>query len=305
MFKKVAMCLAAAAVLALPAAAQTIDEIIAKSIEARGGEAKVRAVKSIRMTGKFEVGPGMTAPTTMVIKRPGMVRMEFTVQGMTAIQAYDGKEGWSVMPFQGKKDAEPMAADDIKEMEDQADFDGPLMDYKAKGNTVEFLGKDKVEGSDAYKLKVTRKNGNVETSFIDADTGLEVKSITKAKVRGNEMEVETTYSDFRNVEGLILPFAIETGPVGTPQKQKFTVEKVEINPDLADAQFHMPPSAPPAEAPKPADKPGTEFLGHPQHVVDDQQFDIPGFAPKSDLEFTAAYLPMKQDLPFTPSGMTS
>ena len=256
MFKKAALCLAAVAVFTLPAAAQTVDEIIAKSIEARGGEAKLRAVKTVRMTGKIEVGPGMVAPATLVFKRPGMVRQEFTVQGMTAIVAYDGKDGWDVMPFQGKKDAEPMAADDVKEMEDQADLDGPLMDYKAKGNTVEYLGKEKVEGSDAYKLKVTRKNGNAETAFIDADSGLEVKTVSKRKVHGNEQEVESTYSDFRNVDGLIIPFSIEQGAVGSPQKQKITIDKVEINPELADGQFHMPPPAPPAEQPKPAEKPG-------------------------------------------------
>jgi outer membrane lipoprotein-sorting protein len=259
MLKRIALFAAVATVFALPAAAQTIDEIIAKSMAARGGEAKLRAVKSLRFTGQIEVAPGMTAPMTMVLKRPGMVRMEFIVQGMTGIQAYDGKAGWSVMPFQGKKDAEPMAADDVKNMEDQADFDGALMDYKAKGNTVEYLGKDKVEGSEAYKLKVTKKNGIVETSFIDADSGLEVKAITKTIVRGNETEIETTSSDFRNVQGLILPFAIETGQVGSPQKQKITVEKVEINPDLSDGQFHMPalqPAEPSKPEAKPAEKPG-------------------------------------------------
>jgi len=257
MLKKVAVLLAVGVCFALPAAAQTVDEIIAKSIEARGGEAKLRAVKSMRFTGKFEVGPGMEAPTTLLLKRPGMVRLEFSLQGMTAIQAYDGKDGWDVMPFQGKKDPEPMAADDVKQMEDQADMDGPLMDYKAKGNTVEYLGKEKAEGSDAYKLKVTKKNGNVETTYIDADTGLEVKTVAKIKIRGNETEVETTYSDFRTVEGLTLPFAFEQGVVGSPQKQKFTIEKVEVNPDLSDAQFHMP-AATPADAAKPADKPGTK-----------------------------------------------
>jgi len=255
MFKKVALCLAVAAVCSLPAAAQTVDEIIAKNVEARGGEAKLRAVKSIRLTGKLEVGPGMMAPTTMDLKRPGMVRMEFTLQGMTGVQAYDGKEGWDIMPFQGKKDPEPMAADDIKELQDEADIDGPLMDYKAKGNTVEYLGKDKVEGSDAYKLRVTRKNGNIETSYIDVDTGLEVKTITKAKIHGNETEVETTYSDFRTVDGLVIPFAIESGVVGGTQKQKITVEKIEINPEINDSEFHMPAAAP-AEQPKPAEKPG-------------------------------------------------
>jgi outer membrane lipoprotein-sorting protein len=255
MLKKVAMCVAVAAAVALPAAAQTVDEIIAKNVEARGGEAKLRAVKAVRLTGKVEVGPGMVAPTTMVIKRPGMVRMEFTVQGMTAIQAYDGKTGWGVMPFQGKKDPEPMAADDVKQLEDQADLDGPLMDYKSKGNTVEYLGKDKVEGSDAFKLKVTKKNGIIETSYIDADSGLEVKTITKTKIRGNDTEVETTYSDFRSVEGLTLPFSIDQGVVGSPQKQKITIDKVELNPNTSDEQFHMPAPAP-AEQPKPAEKPG-------------------------------------------------
>jgi outer membrane lipoprotein-sorting protein len=168
MLKRVALCAAVATVFALPAAAQAIDEIIAKSIAARGGEAKLRAVKSLRFTGQIEVAPGMTAPMTMVLKRPGMVRMEFIVQGMTGIQAYDGKAGWSVMPFQGKKDAEPMAADDVKNMEDQADFDGALMDYKVKGNTVEYLGKDKVEGSEAYELKVTKKNAQDDCGVITA-----------------------------------------------------------------------------------------------------------------------------------------
>jgi len=262
MFKKAAMCLAVAAVVALPAAAQTVDEIVAKSVEARGGEAKLRTVKSLRFTGKFEVGPGIVAPVTMLVKRPGMVRLEFIVQGMTGIQAYDGKEGWDIMPFQGKTDPEPMTADDAKQMEDQADIiEGPLMDYKTKGNTVESLGKDKVEGSDAYKLKVTRKNGDVETVFIDVDTGLEVKNITKTKIHGNDTEVESTASDFRTVDGLVFPFAIESGAVGGTQKQKITFDKIEINPEISDSEFHMPAAAPgeqpkPAEQAKPAEKPG-------------------------------------------------
>lgn len=254
MFRKVAGLLVAAACLALPAAAQTVDEIIAKNIQAHGGEAKLRAVKTLRVTGKLEAGP-MQVPVTIAFERPDMVRMEFTAQGMTGIQAYDGKTGWSVMPFQGKKDPEPMAADDLKDLQNQADLDGPLMDYKAKGNTVEYLGKEKIEGSDAYKLKVTRKNGTVETTYIDADTGLEVKTISKTMIRGNEAEVVTTFSDFREVEGMTFPFSSETSAVGSPQTQKIIVEKVEINPSLNDSQFHMP-AAPLAEPAKPAEKPG-------------------------------------------------
>ncbi len=149
-----------------------------------------------------------------------------------------------------------MAADDLKELQNEADMDGPLMDYKAKGNSVEYLGKEKLEGSDAYKLKVTRKNGTVETTYIDADSGLEVKTVSKTMIRGNETEVTTTFSDFREVQGLTLPFAIESSAAGSPQKQRITVEKVELNPDLSESQFHMP-APPPADAAKPGDKPGT------------------------------------------------
>ena len=255
MLKKVAGLIAVAACLALPVSAQTVDEIIAKNIQAHGGEAKLRAVKTMRIMGKMEVGPGMEAPVTVSFERPEMVRMEFTLQGMTGIQAYDGKMGWMVMPFQGKKDPEPMAADDLKDLQNQADMDGPLMDYKAKGNTVEYLGKEKIEGSDAYKLKVTRKNGTVETTYIDADSGLEVKTVSKTVIRGNETEVVTTFSDFREVQGIIMPFAVESGAAGSPQKQRITLEKVELNPDLSESQFHMPAAAP-AGAAKPAEKPG-------------------------------------------------
>jgi len=252
---RVATCLAVTAAFALSAAAQTVDQIIAKNIAARGGEAKVRALKSVRLSGTIEVGPGMTAPITTVIKRPGMVRMDITVQGMAAVQAYDGKMGWSLLPFQGKKDPDPMSPDDTKRMEDQTDLDGPLVDYQAKGNTVEFLGTDKVEGSDAYKLKVTKRSGAVETDFIDVESGFKVKTITKALVQGRDAEVEVAYGDFRTVDGLTFAFSIEQSVIGTPQKQKITVEKIEVNPALDDSLFRMPAPAP-AEPPKPADKPG-------------------------------------------------
>jgi outer membrane lipoprotein-sorting protein len=255
MLKKAVGFLALAATIALPAAAQSVDEIIAKNLAAQGGEAKIRAVKSIRFTGKIEFGPAMQAPITLELKRPGMVRQEFTIQGMTGVQAYDGKAGWQVMPFQGKTDAEPMPADEVKIFEDQAEFEGPLMDYKTKGNTVELLGKDKVEGAEVYKLKVIKKNGMQKTIFIDADSSLEVKNVTKMTIHGTEVEQENTLSDYREVGGLMLPFAIESGQVGNPQKQHIVIEKIELDPPIDNARFAMPPPKPP-EPPKPEAKPG-------------------------------------------------
>ena len=157
MVKKVCLALVACAVLIPGLRAQTVDEVIAKNIQARGGMDKLKSVKSIKTTATLAMGPGMEAPGVMIQKRPDMARLEFTIQGLTAVQAYDGSKAWQVMPFMGKKDAELMSADDAKEMQETADLDGPLVDYKAKGNTVELLGKEKIEGTDAYKLKVSLK----------------------------------------------------------------------------------------------------------------------------------------------------
>lgn len=252
MTRKLCFGIAILAVLTPALLAQSVDEIIAKNVEARGGMDKIKSVQSIKITGRMAMGP-MEAPITMVQKRPDQMRMEFTIQGMTGIRAYDGSNGWAVMPFMGKKDPEAMTADDLKEMQDQADIDGPLVDYKAKGNQVEYLGKEKIEGTDAYKLKVTRKNGDVDTLYIDSDSGLEIKEDGKRMVRGSEQEFETSIGDYREVSGLVFPFAIESNVKGSPEKQKITIEKVELNIPADASTFKMPAAAPAAPA-KPDDK---------------------------------------------------
>lgn len=255
MLRKFCLGVAVLAFLTPALLGQTVDEIIAKSVEARGGMDKLKAVKSIRSSGKMEVGPGIEAPGTMWQKRPNMARLEFTVQGLTAVQAYDGKSGWMVMPFTGKKDPEAMTADDTKEMEEEADIDGPLVDYKSKGHTVELLGKEKLEGTDAYKLKVTLKNGDVKTIYLDSDSYLEIKEEGKRTVRGSEQEVESSLSDYREVDGVMFPFAVESGMKGSQQKQKLTIEKIELNVPVEDSSFKMPAVAPAAPAKPAATKP--------------------------------------------------
>ncbi len=229
--------------------AQTVDEIIAKNVKARGGMDKIKSVQTIRSTATMTMGPGMEAPGSMIVKRPDMARLEFTIQGLTAIQAYDGKNAWQVMPFMGKKDAELMSADDKKDMEENADIDGPLVDYKSKGTKIELLGKDKIEGTDAYKLKVTLKNGDVITDYLDADSFLEIKQETKRTVRGSEQEIEASLGDYKEVNGVMFPFAMENGIKGSQEKQKITVSKIELNVPVDDAIFKMPaaPAAKPEE----------------------------------------------------------
>ena len=230
----------AAVCLALPAAAQTVDEVIAKNVQARGGLDKIKAVQSVRMTGTMTAGPGMEAPFVLEMKRPNKMRVEFTFQGMTGIQAYDGKTAWTHMPFISKADPEPMPADQAKEAEEESDMDGPLVDYKAKGNTVELVGKEKIEGTSAYKLKVTLKGGNIRYVFLDADTFLEIRNEGRRKVQGMEMDTESTIGDYKKVDGLMLPHSVDQETKGIPMRQKLTLSKIELNVPVDDAKFSMP-----------------------------------------------------------------
>ncbi len=250
MLRKLTLLTTFALLLAPMLLAQTVDEIIAKNVQARGGMDKIKSVKTIRSSGTMTMGPGMEAPGSLIQKRPDMARLEFTVQGLTAVQAYDGKDAWQIMPFMGKKDPEAMSADDKKDIEENADIDGPLVDYKSKGNTVELLGKDKLEGTDAYKLKVTLKNGDVITMYLDADSFLEIKEEMKRTMRGTEHEVESVMGDYKDVNGLMFPFAIENGVKGSQEKEKLTLSKIELNVPVDDAIFKMPPPAPPAAKPE-------------------------------------------------------
>jgi outer membrane lipoprotein-sorting protein len=245
MFRKFCFGMAVAAVLVPAAWAQTVDEIVAKNVQARGGMDKLKGVQTIKSTATMAMGPGMEAPGVLIQKRGNLGRLEFTVQGLTAVQAYDGKNAWQIMPFMGKKDPELMSADEAKEVEEMADIDGPLVDYKSKGNQVELQGKEKIEGTDAYKLKVSLKNGDVQTVYIDADSFLEIKEETKRTVRGSEQVVEQSIGDYKEVNGIIFPFAMESGIKGSTERQKLTITKIELNVPADDAIFKMPaPSAP-------------------------------------------------------------
>lgn len=251
MIRRVCQAVFVLAVMAPCVLAQTADEIIAKNVQARGGAEKLKSVQSIKSTATLSMGPGMEAPGVLIQKRPALARLEFTIQGLTAVQAYDGKNAWQIMPFMGKKDPELMSADEAKETEEMADVDGPLVDYKSKGHQVELLGKEKIEGTDAYKLKLTMKNGDVQTIYIDADSFLEIKEETKRTVRGSEQEVESAIGDYKEVNGILFPFAVESNVKGSAEKQKITITKVELNLPTDDSIFKMPPPAPKADAPKP------------------------------------------------------
>src|ERR1700756_5183535 len=180
--------LAAVSCLSAFAFGQTAEELVNKNIQAKGGIDKIKAIKSVRMTGKLNIGGGMVAGSMKENEGPNLIRETFTLQGMTAVTAYDGATGWQIQPFGGHKDPELMGEDDLKDLLLDADFDGPLVDYKEKGNPIEYLGHDVVDGDDALRLKVTLKNGDIVYYYLDPDTFLEIRTEKLQFVRGAARE---------------------------------------------------------------------------------------------------------------------
>ena len=232
------------------ASAQTVDEVVKKSIEAQGGVERLKAVKSIKVTGKI-IQQGLEIPITIQQKRPSMVRMDVTFQGKSQTVAYDGDTGWKTDPFQGSPDPEKVAGDELKELQEQSDMDGPLVDYKAKGHTVELMGKEDMEGTPVYKLKLTLKNGDIRYIFIDAANWLGLKVNLKRKTPGGEMEADQFVGNYKKVNGIMTAFSIET-KVGGQTVNQIVLDKVEMDVPIDDSLFKMP--AKPAEKPKTEDK---------------------------------------------------
>jgi hypothetical protein len=247
MSRKTLPAVLAAAVLASPAAAQTADQVIARSFEARGGLDKLRAVHTIRMTGRMSVGPEDLA-MVVEMKRPDEIRLDTSGRGRAAVQAYDGRTAWGILPT-GTGRAEVLPSELAKAIAEQADLDGPLVDYAAKGSRVELVGTEgKVDGRRAFKLKVTRKDGTVAYYFLDVRSYLPIRVEATRTVRGRPLEAEGTMGDYREAGGFLWPHRIENGASGMPDKQVITIEKIEVNPPIDDSRFKMPGTKP-ADAP--------------------------------------------------------
>ena len=219
----------------------TVDQLVAKNIEAKGGAEALHALQAVKLTGKSLVNQGqLELGYSETKKRPGAVRIEYSVQGMTAVQAYDGQDGWRISPFQGRKDPEKMSADDTKSLIEEAEVDGPLVDWKEKGSKVEYLGTEDVDGTQAHKLKVSLKNGDTQYVFLDPDHFLEIRIVSQRTEHGSQVETETDLSDYEKVNGVYVPFSVESGPKGASDKQKTIVEKADGNVPVDDALFHFP-----------------------------------------------------------------
>ncbi|HLG35516.1 MAG TPA: outer membrane lipoprotein-sorting protein [Bacteroidia bacterium] len=221
------------------ASAQTVDEVISKHIAAMGGKEKLAALQTAKITSSLDM-QGMKLPIIVTVVNNKSVRSELTFQGMTQVSAMTGGSGWYISPFQGKTEPEKMNEEMLRESKEQTDLSGPLFNYKEKGNAVELTGKEEMEGTDVFKLKVTLKSGNVVYQYLDATSYLMLKETKKQKFEDKEIESETLYSNYKMVDGINYAYAIEIRQVGESSGQTMTVENVELNLKVDESIFAMP-----------------------------------------------------------------
>ncbi|GAC1462412.1 MAG: hypothetical protein PVSMB1_13060 [Gemmatimonadaceae bacterium] len=252
-------------------APQNADEIIARYIKTVGGLERIQAVQTLRRTGKYTGEGGLQAVVIQESKRPTKVRQEFSLQGMTGINAYDGRTGWKIEPWQGKKDPEPLGEEEMHQILEDSDFDDPLINYRQKGNKVELIGTDQIEGTDVYKLKLTLPNGDMRTYYMDFDSFVPIKFESKRLIRGAEQESETSLGDYKEVDGWYIPFSIETRSKGSPTAQTITLEKVEANIPITEGRFSLPvprtAATQPESAPDASTTPPAPQTGKPPQMA--------------------------------------
>lgn len=256
----------------------TAAQIAEKNSEVRGGLKTWRAVQSMTLRGKLTAGgnqrgalptppPGgrsvgrmvpprpveeVQLPFVMELKRPKKMRFELQFNGETALQVSDGTNGWKLRPFLNRREVEPYTAEEAKIASAQAELDGPLMDYAAKGTRIELAGMEKVENRDNYKLKLTMKDGHSTHVWIDAQTFLETKIEGQPRrLDGTYHQVEIYYRDYHQVNGLQIPYLMETKVLPVAKTalgfrdaplpaERTIIESVMVNPNLDDTLFAKP-----------------------------------------------------------------
>lgn len=233
--KTVLTCAAAAALLCVPSAmyAQSADEIVARNIQAKGGEAKLKAVQTVRQSGSINI-QGQTAQLTVVAKRPNLSRQDISIMGTTIVMSFDGTKAWMLNPMVGPGAVE-MPAEQAEMIKDQADIDGPLVDYKLKGSTVELVGLEDFNSRKVFHLRVTRKGLPPTELFIDSQNYLDVKSVTAVPGSGT---MEMVFSDYRTVDGMTVPFQVKSSAAGMLLSE-LKLDKVEFNVTLPADTFKI------------------------------------------------------------------
>ena len=210
--------------------AQTADEIVSKYIDAKGGAEKLRSIKTIVQKGNLNAN-GQKIPVNMTIINGKAMRQDFTVNGMTGYQIVTTTEGWGYNPFMGQTKAEALTADDVKSSQDQLDATDDLFEYASKGITVDYLGTEDVEGTECHKLKLTMKSGKEKTMFISTEDNMLVKVSEKVTANGQEIESNTMFSNYKDVDGIQFPFSVN-GNFGLVE-----MDSITINPEVDESIF--------------------------------------------------------------------
>jgi hypothetical protein len=241
-------------VLVGQAQAQTADELVAKNLAARGGAQALAAIHTyvtkgqLRFPGDFKLVYTETRERLDPSTDNSAVRVDASLEGLTVIQAYDGQNGWRVNPFEGRKDPERMGADDARALADEALIDGALLSASVKGSKVDYLGREDIDGTNTYKLRISKTDGTTFTYYLDPDVYLEIKILENRTIRGAEQETEYDLGDYERVNGVYFPFSIASGPRNSADsdKQVITIDSGAANVDVSPAVFAMPavPAAP-------------------------------------------------------------
>jgi hypothetical protein len=213
--------------------AQTVDEVINKHIEAVGGKENWKKVNTMKMEASISV-QGMDIPINIYQVNNKSFRQDFTAMNMTGYTILNNDSGWSFNPLQGQSKPEPMPADQLAAQKDQLDIQGELIDYKDKGHKVELLGKEDIDGTEAIKVKITRKSGSESVFFFDPKTYYVIRAVSKMKINGQDIEQVSNLSNYTKLpEGIVIPFSMETSGAPAP----VIIKKIEVNPTLDPSLF--------------------------------------------------------------------
>ena len=222
------------------APSQELAALLAKHLAARGGAEKLAAIRSLRFTGELSFRGALKFGFVQTLSRPGRIREEAELQGLTQVQAWDGASAWQISPFQGRKDPERLSGDDAKGLEQGADFEGPLVNWEAKGHRLDYLGREDVDGTLAHKVQVVLKDGTEKLVFLEPDHFLVIRVLTRMAIRGSVAEFESDYGEYAPVAGVYFPMAIESGAPGAPRTLFTRFAKAEANLPLEADRFTFP-----------------------------------------------------------------
>lgn len=220
----------------------SLEEVLQGHYETIGGLEAWQNVETMTATGTLVLAGGqMEADLIMYAKRPRMQRLEFTLQGMTGIQAFDGEVAWMLMPFMGQTEPEIMPEDQARSMREESDIDGPLIGYEEEGIQLELMGTEEVDGTPAYKVKVTMPNGQERFYYLETEYYLPIKVTGEREQAGQTIRFETIMGDYKEAGGLVMAYSIENRVEGMPQAgQTIILEDVEVNGEIPDSVFAMP-----------------------------------------------------------------